>query len=390
MHRLQLGLILITVAAWGPALAFVPAGDAEATSVRGGQLVSLNASTVVLRDAAGKQVSFPLQPLTSLRRFGEPGAAAAEFQHGEEVRLTLRGGTVEEIRDAISEQLTRQEPFRVVSQDRDRYRFTIEPIDAATGMPQGERQTLGYGKPTFLVLRENPEFVFRVAAGARFWINRGAAASGQGMVAREVLDDASRDRFARQQRLRTLARLDVSGASARITTGGPNPMVQLGPDADAWAHRLRSADRIQVLGLTKAGIAQTIEIAGTSIGTPPALQLRGELSGRRVGDYVRLIPLREQVSYQRDIEPILQVNCLPCHGGRGASGFTIAQPERLRAGGPRGKGIVPGQSRMSLVYLTMTGEQNPRMPPDRDATPEQLALLQRWIDAGAVDDTQHR
>jgi hypothetical protein len=99
---------------------------------------------------------------------------------------------------------------------------------------------------------------------------------------------------------------------------------------------------------------------------------------------MRVMPLREQVSYRRDVEPLLQVNCLPCHGGRGASGFSISSPERLRAGGPRGTGIVPGKSSESMLYLTMSGDRNPHMPPDRDATHEQLELLKRWIDAGAL------
>lgn len=58
--------------------------------------------------------------------------------------------------------------------------------------------------------------------------------------------------------------------------------------------------------------------------------------------------------------------------------------ERLRRGGRRGPGIVPGKSAESLLYLTMSGDRNPRMPPDRDIIPEQLDVLRRWIDAGAI------
>jgi len=351
-----------------------------------GLVVSLEADRLLLADAAGKRTSYRLQPLTSLRRFGEPGAAIGEFQPGEQVRLRLRGGTVAELSDAISDQVQRKTPFRVVSQDRDQYHFTVEPIDGATGAPKGERQTLGYGKPTFLMQRENPEFVFRVAEGSRFWINRGAAPERSGPVAREVLDDASRERFGRQQRLRTLARFDAAGAPARVIAGGPIPTVQLGTDAVTWAQRLKSGARVRVSNLTTPGNARITMLAADPSGTPPILQLRDALGGLGVGEYVRVTPIREQVSFKQDVEPILQVNCLPCHGGRGASGFSISSPERLRAGGPRGKGIVAGKSGESLLYLAMSGERNPRMPPDRDATPEQLELLKRWIDAGAASE----
>lgn len=387
---LRLAFCTATVLLLAPSLV-PPSATAEvATSELEGQLVALEASRLVVLDAAGKRATYPLQPLTSFRRFGEAGAAAGEFQPGEQVRFQLRGGTVEVLSDAITDQILRKSPFRVVSQDRDQYRFTVEPIDGASGASKGAAETLRYGKPTFLVQRENPEFVFRVGAGARLWINRGFTPDEKEPVAREVLDDASRERFARQQRLRTLGRLDATGAPALITASGPALTLQLGPDGEAWAHRLKSGERVRVNGLTKPGNPRVATLAADPAGTPPSLQLRGELSVLKVGDYVRVTPLRNQVSFQRDVAPILQVNCLPCHGGRGASGFSITDPERLRTGGPRGKGIVAGKSSESLLYLTMTGERNPRMPPDRDATPEQLDLLKRWIDAGATDDTKLR
>jgi len=384
MLRLSAGLVYLSIAAgFLVAQSHAPSTATEASTAESGRLISLDAQNLVLMNAGGKQRKLPLQPFTSLRRFGEPGAAPEEFQPGEQVRVTVSNGVVEQVSDEISDQIARKQPHRVVSQDREQYRFTVEPVDGATGTPQGERQTLGYGRPTFLVQRESPQFVFRVVEGARFWINRGAAAEGPDLVAREVLDDASRDRFARQQRLRTLARLEVNGAPARVLTVGATSTVQLGPDATAWGLRLKSGERVRVSDPAKPEGAQTTLLVADPMGKPPMLQLQGALLGLRAGSSVRVTSVRDRVSFQRDVEPILQVNCLPCHGGRGASGYSITDPVRLRAGGPRGKGIVPGKSSESLLYLTMTGEQNPRMPPDRDATREQLELLKRWIDAGA-------
>ena len=284
-----------------------PAPAAGAAREFWAQLVSLEPSRVVVREeGSDKQLTFTGLSSEALWRFGEPGAAAAEFKPGERVFLRAEAARLTQLTDAISQQLKLKQPYRMVSQDRDNYRFTVEPLNAAdaAGQPAGPQLTLEYGRPTFLVLRENPEYVFRVAPGTRLWINSGTGPDGKTVTAREVLDDASRDRFGKQQRLRKLARA-----------------------------------------------------------TPPPV-----------------------VSFQRDIRPILEVNCLPCHGGRGQSGFTISDPNRMFAGGPRGKAVVPGKSAESLLYLTMTGERNPRMPPDRDAIREQLELLKRWIDAGAVID----
>lgn len=389
MFRLVVGLVPLSAVLLmvGPA-SLIPSTSAESggpsPAERSGQLISLDAKSLVLLEAGGKKVTYPVQPLMSLRRFGEPGAAASEFPAGEQIRVRLRDGVVAQVLDEISAQVERRQPFRVVSQDREHYRFTVEPIDGSTGAPKGEHLTFGYGKPTFLVQRENPEFVFRVAEGARLWINRGAGPEGSDLVAREVLDDVSRERFARQEELRALARLDAIGAPARVSTVGPVVTLQLGPDALGWAHRLKVGDRLQVSSPGKS--LRSATLAGGPFDATGTLQVQGELAGLRAGEYVTVKPVREQVNFRRDVEPILQVNCLPCHGGRGASGFSISSPERLRAGGPRGKGIVPGKSSESLLYLTMSGDRNPRMPPDRDATREQLDLIKRWIDAGANED----
>lgn len=371
----SLTLIALLLAGW----AEVPTLSAEAGAEWSGYLVSFDGKRLVVKEG-DRESTYLVPALASRRRFGEPGAAAEEFQPGERLRITLQGGVVTRISDEISQQVALRQPFRVVSQDREQYRFTVEPVDGATGTVKGERQTLRYGKPTFLMLRENPEFVFRVAEGTRFWINRGLGPDGKDEMAREVLDDASRDRFARQQRLRSVARLDATGAPARVSTAGRAPLLQLSPDTEAWAQRLHAGDRLE---LTAGAKKLPATVAPEPANAPLSLRVQGDLSALRPGDTIQVKPVRDQVSYRRDIEPILQVNCLPCHGGRGASGFSISSPERLRAGGPRGKGIVPGRSGESLLYLTMSGDRNPRMPPDRDATREQLDLLRRWIEAGA-------
>lgn len=276
-----------------------------------GQLVSLDAATLALReDGPGKTITLRLGK-APLWRFGAPDAMVEEFRPGDRVVvwLSAKGNQPVRVTDEITELVQHEQCYRVVSQDADNYRFTVQRVALAGGGDVGQPITLEYARPTYLVLREKPEFVFRVNPGMRLWINTTTQRNSEVRVAREVLDEASRTRFQRQQQLRTNA---------------------------------------------------------------------------------RLAPVTGPVSFENDIWPILEVNCLSCHrAGNAQSGYSLSTRERLLGGGPRGVAVTPGRSGESLLYLTMTGDRNPRMPPDRDPTPEQLQLIKRWIDAGAhVDESK--
>jgi cytochrome c len=351
-------------------------------------------------EADGKTYRFRLLPHVSLWRYGTPGAAAEDFRAGDRVLLKLasnpaRGAEAEtlsalELRDEISEQVRGGHGWQMVSQDADQYRFTVERVDVKTGAALPERLTLAYGRETFLVLRENPVYTFRVSAGTRLWINTGFRPDSPDRMARETLDEESLERFKHQQRLRLLARADASGGrGALVENSLKSTRVHVFPDYAEWARRLQPGDTVRV-NLAEAPnaahatlrIAAVREDAGAMV-----LTLPGPIPGLKAKQTVAVTPVRERVSYTRDIQPILQVNCSRCHHDGGAqSGFSVSSLERLRARGRRGPGIVPGKSSESLLYLTMSGDRNPHMPPDRDATPEQLALLKKWIDDGALPD----
>jgi Protein of unknown function (DUF1553)/Protein of unknown function (DUF1549)/Planctomycete cytochrome C len=94
-----------------------------------------------------------------------------------------------------------------------------------------------------------------------------------------------------------------------------------------------------------------------------------------------------QVSFDRDIRPILVARCLNCHGEKKQSGGLRldAKSSAMRAG-RGGPVIVAGKATESLLYLRVTApNDDQRMPP----TGERLSLaevsaLKTWIDAGAV------
>src|SRR5215467_11574141 len=94
-----------------------------------------------------------------------------------------------------------------------------------------------------------------------------------------------------------------------------------------------------------------------------------------------------QIHFSRDIRPILNQNCLPCHGGvRQKNGVSFLFREEALGVGKSGKPtIVPGNPDQSELIARVTAtDRDTRMP--YHAPPlsdEQVKLLRRWIKEGA-------
>ena len=100
-------------------------------------------------------------------------------------------------------------------------------------------------------------------------------------------------------------------------------------------------------------------------------------------------------TYNKDIKPILEKNCISCHGkdGKKPSGkFNATTLEGLEKGGEDdGKGIIWGDATKSplyhLAYLGATDrDQDKAMPPKKKKnlsplTTEDLAKIKAWIEA---------
>jgi uncharacterized protein DUF1553/uncharacterized protein DUF1549/cytochrome c len=95
----------------------------------------------------------------------------------------------------------------------------------------------------------------------------------------------------------------------------------------------------------------------------------------------------DEVHFSRDIRPILNQNCMPCHGGvRQKNGISFLFREEALGTGKSGKRtIVPGKPNESeLIARVTSSDPDARMPyhaPPLSA--QQIDLLRRWIKQGA-------
>ncbi|MCA9064180.1 MAG: hypothetical protein KDA96_14015, partial [Planctomycetaceae bacterium] len=98
----------------------------------------------------------------------------------------------------------------------------------------------------------------------------------------------------------------------------------------------------------------------------------------------------EPVSFETEVLPILQRNCLACHSASERQGdLVLESPQGMLKGGDSGPAIVPGKGDESLLIEVAAHIVEPVMPPEdndvaaADLTPAELGLIRLWINQGA-------
>jgi hypothetical protein len=95
----------------------------------------------------------------------------------------------------------------------------------------------------------------------------------------------------------------------------------------------------------------------------------------------------DEVHFSRDVRPILNQNCMPCHGGvRQKNGVSFLFREEALGTGKSGKRtIVPGKPDASELIARVTSlDPEARMPyHGSPLSPQQIDVLRRWIRQGA-------
>lgn len=130
-----------------------------------------------------------------------------------------------------------------------------------------------------------------------------------------------------------------------------------------------------------------------------AVHNRGATMRFRWRPYVPMLALillggcARQVSFNRDVFPILQSRCISCHrpGGAGyaASHFSVESYETFMRGTRFGPVINPGSSVDSTLVLLIEHKADPsiNMPHNQEPLSErQVKTIKRWIDQGAKNN----
>ena len=93
--------------------------------------------------------------------------------------------------------------------------------------------------------------------------------------------------------------------------------------------------------------------------------------------------------FERKIRPIFVTHCAECHstaGKKHLGGLLLDSRDGWARGGDSGPAIVPGDPEKSLLILAIRQtDKDLRMPPKQKLTETQIADLEAWVKAGAVD-----
>lgn len=101
---------------------------------------------------------------------------------------------------------------------------------------------------------------------------------------------------------------------------------------------------------------------------------------------------KNPVSFQEDVYPIIEENCLPCHlqEERNMSRLFMDNYNLLMKGGFNGPPIKPGNAEESLLIKKVSPDPpfGERMPlrSKNYLTDDEIAIIAQWIDEGAEDN----
>jgi mono/diheme cytochrome c family protein len=102
------------------------------------------------------------------------------------------------------------------------------------------------------------------------------------------------------------------------------------------------------------------------------------------------IPPQELEFFEKSVRPLLETHCIECHSaakGKTKGGLALDSAAALHKGGTSGQVIHPGAPDKSLFIKAIRyKDEDLQMPPDgKKLAPEQIAILEQWIQRGAHD-----
>ena len=96
-----------------------------------------------------------------------------------------------------------------------------------------------------------------------------------------------------------------------------------------------------------------------------------------------LIPMRAQVDYDSQIQPIFNAKCTDCQGN--SAGLNLSSYENIMVGSNNGDVVIPYDHASSEIWQRVNSGQMP--PGTNDLSDSQVNLIAQWIDEGALEES---
>lgn len=99
----------------------------------------------------------------------------------------------------------------------------------------------------------------------------------------------------------------------------------------------------------------------------------------------KTVPLPEVVSYTNDIQPLWDEDCINCHKP-GATAPDLTAANSYVSLTEDNKYVIPGDATASKLHKYLIGDGVPIMPPTEKLTTSEKALVDKWINDGALNN----
>jgi len=93
------------------------------------------------------------------------------------------------------------------------------------------------------------------------------------------------------------------------------------------------------------------------------------------------VPVPDEVSYSKDIQPLWNTDCVSCHGGAAPNLEAANSYNNLMNGY-----VVAGNAEASVLYQSLIWGDAKPMPPGQKWEAYKIQLVEAWIEQGAKNN----